>query len=144
MSRPNKIWFRKDVGWWMATAGGKKLRLAEGRENKKLAERKFHELAVRHQAPESPAARVIEAFLGRTKLHRSPETNRSYVWYGQLFAEHSGLLLASELKPIHVARWVDERKGKGTTERNAQHAPSTAPSPGRRRKGCSAETRSTA
>jgi integrase len=126
MSRPNKIWFRKDVGWWMVTVGGKKLRLAEGRGNKKLAEQKFHELAaVRHQAPEAPTARVadvIEAFLAWTKVHRSPETNRNYVWYGQLFAEHSGLLPASELKPIHVTRWVDERKWKGTTERNARRS----------------------
>jgi hypothetical protein len=32
MPRPNKVWFRKDVGWWMVTLGGKKLRLVEGRE----------------------------------------------------------------------------------------------------------------
>ncbi len=34
MARPNKIWFRKDVGWWMVNLGGEKVRLAEGRENK--------------------------------------------------------------------------------------------------------------
>jgi hypothetical protein len=44
MARPNKIWFRKDAGWWMVTIDGKKLRLAQGRENRKLAEQKFHEL----------------------------------------------------------------------------------------------------
>ena len=27
-ARPNKIWFRKDVGWWMVTFNGKRIRLA--------------------------------------------------------------------------------------------------------------------
>ena len=45
MARPNKIWFRKDIGWWMVTLGGQKVRLVQGRENKKLAQDKFHELA---------------------------------------------------------------------------------------------------
>ena len=40
MSRPNKIWFRKDIGWWMVTLAGRKVRLAQGREQKKLAEQK--------------------------------------------------------------------------------------------------------
>ena len=126
MPRPNKVWFRKDIGWWMVTLGGQKVRLAQGRENKKLAEQKFHELAaVRPQPPEAPTARVadiIEAFLAWTKLHRSAETNRNYIWYGQSFAEHSGFITVAELKPIHVTRWVDERQWKGTTERNARRS----------------------
>src|SRR4051812_37164739 len=122
MPRPNKIWFRKDVGWWMVTLNGTRHRLAQGRENRKQAEQKYHELAAasaatHSQAPEAATARVvdvIEAFLGWTKLHRSAETNRNYVWYGQSFAEHSGLLPAADLKPIHVTRWVDEHKWTGT------------------------------
>jgi hypothetical protein len=78
MPRPNKIWFRKDIGWWMVTLGGKRLRLAEGRENKKQAQQKFHELtAERPQKPEGTTARVadiIEAFLAWTKIHLSENT----------------------------------------------------------------------
>lgn len=126
MSRPNKIWFRKDVGWWMVTIAGEKIRLAQGKENRKTAEQKFHSLlSGRSQAPESPTARVadiIEAFLGWTKIHRSSETNRNYVWYGQSFSEHCGYLQASELKPIHVTRWIDEKGWKQTTERNARRS----------------------
>src|ERR1700691_1203883 len=114
MSRPNKIWFRKDIGWWMVTVAGQRIRLAQGRASRKLAQQKFHELAVeRTQAPEAPTARVadiIESFLAWTKIHRSEETNRNYVWFGQAFAEHSGYLSVAELKPIHITRWVD---GKG-------------------------------
>jgi integrase len=126
MSRPNKIWFRKDVGWWMVTLAGEKIRLAQGKESRKAAEQKFHELmASRSQAPESPNARVadvIEAFLAWTKVHRSSETNRNYISYGQGFSEHSGYMQTSELKPIHVTRWVDENGWTQTTERNARRS----------------------
>jgi hypothetical protein len=45
----------------MVTLGGEKIRLAQGWPNKKLADKKFHELAaVRHTAPESPTARVAD------------------------------------------------------------------------------------
>ena len=72
MPRPNKIWFRKDVGWWMVTISGKRIRLAEGRENKKLAQQKFHELAVeRARAPEAPTGRsVSEENNGRVRRPR--------------------------------------------------------------------------
>jgi hypothetical protein len=126
MSRPNKIWFRKDVGWWMVTIAGEKIRLAQGKKNRKEAEQKFHEvIAGRSQAPESPTARVadvIEAFLAWTTIHRSSETNRNYLSYGQSFSEHAGYLQTSELKPIHVTRWIDENGWKQTTERNARRS----------------------
>jgi hypothetical protein len=112
MGRVNKIWFRKDTGWWMVTLGGVKTRLAQGKENRKLAQQKFHELAaVRVRLPEASFARVadvIEAFLAWSKIHRSAETNRNYIWYGQKFSEEIGYLPTMELKPIHVTRWVDK------------------------------------
>ncbi len=30
-------WFRKSTGWWMTTIGGRQVKLAEGRHNRKLA-----------------------------------------------------------------------------------------------------------
>jgi integrase len=126
MSRPNKIWFRKDIGCWMVTLGGKRIRLADGRENKKLAQQKFYELAAEQpKAPEAASARVadvIEAFLAWTKIHRSEETNRNYLWFGHAFSEHSGYLPVAELKPIHVTRWVDGRGWNQTTQRNARRS----------------------
>ena len=126
MGRLNKIWFRKDTGWWMVTLGGVKTRLVQGKENRKLAEQKFHELAaVRARVPEAPSARVadvIEAFLAWSKIHRSDETNRNYIWYGQKFSEEIGYFLTMELKPIHVTRWVDTHGWTATTERNARRS----------------------
>jgi integrase len=110
----------------MVTLDGRQVKLAKGRENKRLAEQKFHELmAVKPVAPEGPAARVadvVDAFLAWSKVHRSAETNRNYVWYGQSFSDHSGFVKASELRPFHVTRWVDERGWKSTTERNARRS----------------------
>lgn len=82
-------------------------------------------MATKAAAPESPTARVadvIEAFLAWAKQNLSDETVRNYLWYGQLFAEHSGLVRASELKPFHVSRWVATRKWGKTTERNARRS----------------------
>jgi hypothetical protein len=78
MPRPNKVWFRKDIGWWMVALSGKKHRLTESRQNKKLAEQKFHKLvAVRPKASDSPAARVtdiIARFLSYMRPNVSAET----------------------------------------------------------------------
>ena len=126
MGRPNRIWFRKDIGWWMVTLGGKKVRLAQGKENRRQAEQKFYELAAQQtRTPEAPSARVadvIEAFLAWAARHRSEETLRNYVWYGQKFSEHSGYLHATALKPIHVTRWLDDHNWGQTTERNARRS----------------------
>lgn len=126
MARPNKVWFRKDIGWWMVTVGGRKIRLAEGRANKKLAEQKFHELkAVQARPAESSDARVadvIDGFLAWSKLHRSSETNRNHVYYGQKFSEHIGYLKATELRPHHLTTWVDTHAWGQTTQRNARRS----------------------
>ena len=126
MARPNKIWFYKATGWWCVIIEGKRIRLAEGRENRKAAERRFHELKLAGtQTPEAPSARVadvIEAFLDWAKIHLSDETNRNLVWYAQGFSERSGDLRVTELKPIHLTRWVDKKNWNDTTERNARRA----------------------
>ena len=44
MPRPRKPWFRKATGWWMVEIDGRQLRLANGRERKAEAERKYHTL----------------------------------------------------------------------------------------------------
>jgi hypothetical protein len=113
MSRSNKIWYRKDIGWWMVTLGGKKIRLAQGRSNRKLADQKFHELKAMQALPaESGDARVadiVDAFLAWSRIHRSAETCRNLVWYCQKFCEHSGYLKATELRPHHLTKWIDSR-----------------------------------
>lgn len=63
MARPNRIWFRKDIGWWMVTLGGTKTRPVRRRENRRLAEQKFHELAALQ-------ARVLDERVGGDNMDR--------------------------------------------------------------------------
>ena len=44
MARPNKVWYRADIGWWMVTVGGEKTRLVHGPKDeahRQLAEEEF-------------------------------------------------------------------------------------------------------
>jgi integrase len=124
MPRPNKIWFRKDIGHWMVTIDGRKVRLAQGRTNKVEAERKFHELMlVRHRRPDAATARVVdlvEAFLAAAIKRVADETYRNYRFYAQKFAEACGRHTVAILKPFHVSHWVSAQKWNQTTERNAR------------------------
>jgi hypothetical protein len=64
MSRTPKPWFRQQTGWWMVTLGGKDQKLVKGRENKKLAQQKFHELMLLSaEAPESTDASVASGWI---------------------------------------------------------------------------------
>jgi integrase len=115
MARPNKPWFRKDIGWWMVTLNGQKIRLAQGRENKADAERAFHELmAVRPQRPDSHSARVCdlaEAFLGFARQNEySDDTYRNYSFYLMSFCESQGDHLARDVIPYHVTEWATSLK----------------------------------
>ena len=72
MARPSKIWYRKDTGWWMVTVDGQKIRLAEGRANRKLAEQKFHEVkAAQARHSERGVARIADIIDGFTVITSS-------------------------------------------------------------------------
>ncbi|MGA2033339.1 MAG: site-specific integrase [Thermoguttaceae bacterium] len=132
MARPNSIWFRKDIGWWMVTLNGQKIRLAKGKENKSDAERAFHELmAVRPQRPDTLDSRVCdlaEAFLEFAKNKKfSPDTYRNYRFYLMGFCGCAGYRLAREVIPNHVTNWLTAPKENGdpkewndTTQYNAK------------------------
>ena len=121
MPRVNKIWFRKDTGWWMVTLNGKKTRLVEGRQNRKAADQKFHELAAaQHVSTLSPDARVadaIEEFLSCNRPRLSPESMRNFDWYGQRFAESYGLVQIRDLVPQHVNKFLTANPSWGPTTR---------------------------
>jgi integrase len=123
MARTPRPWFRKQTGWWMVTLGGVQHKLVEGRENKKAARTKFHELSVLiAEAPQSSDARVAdisEAFLLWSERHQSPETYRGYHFYVQSFCEACGYLPARELKPFHITQWIDGKAWGQTSQFNA-------------------------
>ncbi len=124
MARPNKVWYRSDVGWWMVTMGGEKIRLVEGpkdEHHRHLAEEKFVEMRrVQRVAPQAASARtadVIEAFLAWSRQNLSEDTHRVNKYYCQLFAEHCGQVPAREMKPFHVTAWISEMMSPERVER---------------------------
>ena len=108
MARTPKPWFRQQTGWWMVTLGGRQHKLAEGRENKRLAQRRFHELSLliaeTPQSSDMRVASVCDAFLQWSERHQSPETYRGYHFYIQSFCEACGYLPVRELRPYHVTQ----------------------------------------
>ena len=122
MGRRNHVWFYKDLGWWVVYLNGRRVKLVQGKANRKLAEQKFHEpKAVAPQAPEAPAARVcdvVEAFLGADRPKVSAATMHNYDWYGQGFAERWGFVLARDLAPHRVITY------SSPSEENQQGSPS--------------------
>ncbi len=127
MARPAKPWWRKQTGWWMVTLNGEKIKLIEGPEDEKhriLAEEKFVELRrlnrIAPQASTSRTVDVIEAFLVWSLQHLSDETHRVNKYYCQLFAEHCGTVMAREIKPFHVTKWIGEMMSPERVEREKE------------------------
>lgn len=122
MPRPSKPWFRKQTGWWMATVAGQSHKLVKGKDNKKEAQRRFHELMAKvAEAPESPDARaadVCEAFLDWSFKHHAPDTYCGHLWYIQSFCEKYGFVSVLKLKPYHITRWVDSKQWNNTSRYN--------------------------
>lgn len=143
MARPSKVWYRSDIGWWMITLAGEKVRLVQGpkdKEYEQLAQEKYGEiLKLRRQAPQSVTVRtvdVIEAFLGWSRSNLAPDTHRVNRYYLQLFAEHCGQVLARELKPHHVTTWISVMQSpeRVARERTAWEEARRKAKPGERRK----------
>jgi integrase len=121
VGRPAKPWFRKQTGWWMLEVNDEQIKLSKDKDE---AFRKFHEMMVtRHEAPESPMARVadiVEAFLAWASTHVAESTYDQYKWYGQKLSEDCGQQAARDFKPIHVTRWIDKRGWHGAHEYNGR------------------------
>ena len=99
MGRLNRIWFRKDIGWWMVTLGGEKVRLATGRQNKTLAQQKFHELTAGHPFHEGVSKRDLASPIPYTAMF--PGRLCTLGLYG---AKEKGLAVLQVLFRSEVAR----------------------------------------
>jgi integrase len=62
---------------------------------------------------------VCDLFLDWSEKHHKPDTFRGYQDFLQDFCELFGTLLAKDLKPLHVTRWLDSHPGWKGSRRNA-------------------------
>jgi integrase/recombinase XerD len=113
MARPAKPWFWKERDGWYITLNGRRIRLAQGKQNKKLATDRFHELMVEirsNPAPDSDrptVVSVIEAYLDHARRHLDARNYDDQWAVLQRFAEAHGFREVKGCKPIHLTQWLD-------------------------------------
>jgi integrase len=112
MARTAKPWFNKQKNCWMVWLDGKRVKLAEGKKNKKAATDRYDELrfqASHNPHPDDPGqtvASVIDTYQGfaRERLAGSTVTSRDP--YLQSFAEAHGWRTIADCKPLHMEQWL--------------------------------------
>jgi integrase len=139
VARTPKPWFREDRQAYFVTVGGVRHNLGPDR---KEAERRFHELMARRDDPptqphtKSPppaglaVAEVFDKYLDWCQRHRSARTYEFYRDRVQSFCDHLGAaakLPAADLKPFHVAEWVDSKPTWGANQRRGAVVAATRP-----------------
>lgn len=113
MARTAQPWFNKQKNCWMVWLNGKRVKLAEGKKNKKAATDRFDEL--RFEARHNPhpdtgvatVASVIERYQGFADKRLSASTKASRWPYLQSFAETHGWRSLTEARPDHMHEWLD-------------------------------------
>lgn len=128
MARNPKPWFRSARNEWRVTINGVDHNLGP---DEKEAHRRFHELMARKDDPPPKVVKVVgltvaevyDKYLTWCKQHREPLTYDGYRNYIQSLLTHlkkNAVLPAIELRPFHIAEWVDSHADWGpTTRRNA-------------------------
>lgn len=113
MARTARPWFSVEKQAWMVHLNGKKVRLAGGRKNKKLAERRFLELrllASKNPEPANPeqtVASVIELYEGESRKRLAPATFSLRHFYLQSFAEFCGWKTISSCSEDDMEAWLE-------------------------------------
>ncbi|MCE9561169.1 MAG: tyrosine-type recombinase/integrase [Planctomycetes bacterium] len=130
MARAPKPWFREDRQAYFVTICGTRHNLGS---DKKEADRRFHELMAQADDAHTPSptippqnsagltvGEVFEKFLDWCQNHRAPRTyewNRKHI---QQFCDRlkvARTMLAVDLRPFHVAEWVDSKVTWGANQK---------------------------
>lgn len=129
MARVAKPWFYKQTGWWMAYVGGRKVKLAQGKANKKAARARLEELRdlaeanPHHDAPRESqtVASIIERYMEVVFPTLGPETCKLRIGYLQDFAEVFGDKRVRDCRKDHMQEWLLKHKNwkSGWTKRSA-------------------------
>jgi integrase len=138
--RPHHPWFRAANNSWYVEVGGQQHFLGKHPEEApaprkrkrgdppprppKAIEQAYHRLmaSAERKLPQADTVRVAtvcDLFLDFSEKHHAEGTYRGYKEYLQDFCELYGTLLAKDLKPLHVTRWLDSHPGWKGSRRNA-------------------------
>jgi len=112
--------FRKQTQSWYVQIGKRQVPLGKDQEK---AWDEYHKLMAgqRDLSPAEPVAAVVDEFLEWVKKEKAPLTFAYYRRHLESFVNHvGGRLTVSELRPLHVTRWVGaEYAGCGETTRHS-------------------------
>jgi integrase len=114
MARSAKPWFNRQKDCWMSWLNGKRVKLAEGKRNKKAAQDRFDELrfeAVHNPHPDSAeptVASVIERYSEFAEKRIAASTLATRKPYLQSFAEEAGWRKIADCRPDHMESWLDK------------------------------------
>ena len=107
---PQPRWFASRDAWYCQVAG-KQVLLARGKERKADAWKAFRDLmadGTPAPAASGPDVRTLcDLFLDRVKAERKRRTYDWYLRHLDSFARARGAMLAADVRPHHVAAWVD-------------------------------------
>lgn len=115
MARPAKPWYWTDRDGWYATVRGKRVRLADGKENRSEA---LKRLGLVLEMPETsdgsvpcpgdvPSVRMVaDVFLDFVKDNRAPLTHQWYVDQLKWFCRSKGSLAMEDLRARDVTEWL--------------------------------------
>ncbi len=138
--RPHHPWYRAATNSWYVEIGGQQQLLGKHpshlpppRKRKRgdpppmpptEIEQAYHRLMAANpanlpKASDLRVAVVCDLFLDFSEKHHTPDTYRGYKDFLQDFCDLYGTLLAKDLKPLHVSRWLDAHPGWNGSRRNA-------------------------
>jgi integrase len=112
MVRNAKPWFYARTGWWTAWIDGKRVRLVEGKKNKRAADDRLKDLQYvarnnpHSDDPQQTVASVIERYMAVVFPALADETRKTRTGYLQDFAEAHGRRQVAEARKDHVQEWV--------------------------------------
>ena len=121
--RQPKPYYKKTHNAWYANIGPDKrpVRLASREEGEQVAWDKYHEKIAGRQAtrPDTPVVSLLDTCLEHCKLNKADSTYQSRRRTLESFARFIGNLRLLDLKPLHVAGWINEHcRGTGPTTRH--------------------------
>src|SRR6516162_5347517 len=140
LMRPHHPWYRAATNSWYVEIGGQQQLLGKHpshlpppRKRKRgdpppmpppEIEQAYHRLlaadpASLPKASDLKVCQVCDLFLDFSQKHHTEDTYRGYKDFLQDFCELYGTLLAKDLKPLHVTRWLDAHPGWNGSRRNA-------------------------
>jgi integrase len=138
--RPHHPWYRAATNSWYVEIGGQQQLLGKHpshlpapRKRKRgdpppmpptEIDQAYHRLlaadpASLPKASDLKVCQVCDLFLDFSQKHHTEDTYRGYKDFLQDFCELYGTLLAKDLKPLHVSRWLDAHPGWNGSRRNA-------------------------